>query len=161
MTLGASPIAATPIAAAAAASSSSGGIGALAPFSGFGTQGEPEFRGVRFWANETQSRFVARESDGDEMLGTTDKDPTERVWYEFDFIDLLKGASILSVALTVTPGLSVVTYETVSNGESVHLLRMLAAGGGPVGSDFILKATVSCSDGSIRARSLKIRSKEL
>ncbi len=159
MSLGSLPLAAAPLAAEGASVSSSG-TGAMAPFSGVGTQGTIEFRGERFWATETRARWRARESDGNEMLGTTDKDPAERVWYEVDFIDVLNGASITSLVMATGGNFTVLTQELVSNGEQVHLARVLVSGG-VYGPGERLKFYAQCSDGSLRARSLKIRLRDL
>jgi len=159
MTIATSPLASLPIAAEGAVASSSGS-GALAPFAGVGTQGTIEFRGERFWAAETQTRFRARESDSQEMLGTTDKTPLEKVWYECDFLDLLNGADITSLTLWTQGTMSVVSSETESNGAQVHLARALVTGVG-VGEVSKLTYIVQCSDGALRARSLKIRGREL
>lgn len=159
MTLASLPLSAAPL-AAEAESGSSGGVGALAPFSGTGSQGTIEFRGERFWATETPSRWRARESDCNEMLGTTDKDPAERVWYEVDFIDILNGASITELTPSVGGSVIVLSQELVSNGQQTHMARVFVSGGG-IGVPTKVKFYIQCSDGAFRARSLKIRVREL
>lgn len=159
MSLGSLPLAAAPL-AAEGASASSIGTGAMAPFSGVGTQGTIEFRGERFWATETRTRWRARESDCNEMLGTTDKDPAERVWYEVDFIDVLNGASITTLTPAIVGSVLVLSQELVSNGAQTHLARVLVSGGG-IGVPSGVKFYVQCSDGAFRVRTLKIRVREL
>lgn len=159
MTIASSPLAALPIAAEGASASSSG-AGALAPFTGFGVQGSSAFRGERFWATETRTRWRARESDSQEMLGTTDKDPIEKVWYECDFLDVLNGASITQLTMGSFGSVTVMSTETVSNGAQVHLARALVSGVG-LGELAKLRFQVLCSDGAYRKRSLRIRGREL
>lgn len=156
--LGAEALAAEPLASDTSAASSSAS-GTMAPFEGFGTQGDFDFRGVRYWASEGQTRFRARESDGSEVLGITDKDGFEKVWYEIDLIDILHGASILSMVTGITGGVTVLSQELVSNGESTHMARVLIGAGSPV--DSMVRFYFTCSDGSQRVRSLKIRSRLL
>lgn len=158
MTLAALPLASEAIAADSSPSSS--GTGTMAPFAGFGTQTEIEFRGELFWATETQMRFSARESDGEQMLGVTDKGPEEKVWYECDFIDILHGASILSLAMGSVGTATVLAQELVSNGEVTHLARVLVSGVS-LGETAQLRFNATCSDGSFRKRSLKIRGRDL
>ena len=158
MTIAASPLAALPI-AAEGGSGYSTGSGSLAPFTGFGVQGSSAIRGERFWATETRARWRARESDS-EMLGTTDKDPYERVWYECDFIDILNGASITRFEVGVDSPLVVLATETASNGSQVHLARVLIVNAG-LGQTSRVRFEVLCSDGSQRKRSLRIRGREL
>ena len=158
MTLATLPIAVVPLLASTALSSSGGGI--MAPLAGFGTQSEIEFRGELFWATETRARFRARESDGEEMLGVTDKAPEEKVWYECDFIDVLHGASITILQFGSLGSVNVLAQETVSNGETVHLARALVSGVGQ-GETAQLRFVVTCSDGTVRKRTLKIRGREL
>lgn len=159
MSLGSLPLAAAPL-AAEAASVSSTGTGSMAPFSGVGTQGTIEFRGERFWATETRTRWRARESDCNDMLGVTDKDPAERVWYEVDFIDILNGASITTLTPSVIGSVLVLSQELVSNGAQTHLARVLVSGGG-IGILSGVKFYAQCSDGAFRARTLRIRVREL
>jgi hypothetical protein len=159
MSIASLPLASGPIAAAAESVSSSGG-GALAPFTGFGVQGSFVFRGERFWATETQTRWRARESDSQQMLGTTDKAPLEKVRYEMDFLDILNGSSITSFSISVTGSLVPLSSETVSNGEQVHLVRTLVSGGS-VGVTDLLSFRVQCADGALRVRSIKVRGREL
>ncbi len=159
MTIGSLPLASAPLAAEDAVVSSTG-TGSMAPFSGVGTQGTIEFRGERFWATETRARWRARESDCNEMLGVTDKDPAEKVRYECDFIDILHGASITTLSFGTLGGLNVLSQELVSNGEQTHLARVLVEGG-TVGVPAVLRFNVLCSDGAFRKRTLKIRVREL
>ncbi len=159
MTLCALPLAVAPL-AAEGGSVSSTGAGAMAPFSGVGTQGTIEFRGERFWATETRTRWRARESDS-RMLGVTDKVPTfEKVWYECDFLDVLHGASITGASFPITGSITVLSHELVSNGSQVHLARALV-GGGALGETATLGFYVDCSDGARRYRTLKIRGRNL
>ena len=159
MSIGALPLSSAPIAAEGESVSSSG-TGSMAPFSGVGTQGTIEFRGERFWATETRTRWRARESDSQAMLGTTDKVPGEKVWYECDFLDVLHGASLTAVSLPVTGGITVLSHELVSNGAQVHLVRALVDGGS-LGETATLSFYVDCSDGARRYRTLKIRMRML
>lgn len=152
------PLCALPIAAEPFASAT--GLGVMAPFAGFGVQGVFEFRAEIFWATETQWRFIARDSDGEEMLGVTDKAPEEKVWYECEFIDVLRGASIVAYAFGSLGSVNVLGSELVFNGEVNHSVRVLVSG---VGEDETaeLRFNVTCSDGSARKRTLKIRGREL
>jgi hypothetical protein len=94
------------------------------------------------------------------MLGTTDKDPYERVWYECDFLDVLNGASITQLIMGVDSPLVLLASETQSNGEQVHLARALVVNGG-LGQTSRLRFQVQCWDGSSRKRTLRIRGREL
>jgi hypothetical protein len=138
----------------------SSGVGVMAPFAGFGTQSDVPFRGQTFWATETQWRFKARDSDSEAMLGTTDKHPEEKVWYECDFIDVLRGASINTYSYGAIGDLNVLSLQVVSNGEVNHLVRALV-NGVPLGETAQLRFVVYCSDGTERHRSLKIRGRWL
>ncbi len=133
----------------------------MAPFAGFGTQGVLEFRGVRYWASEDKTRFRARDTDGDELLGVTDKDSFEKVWYEIDLIDILHGASIQSMIPVASSGITVYSQELVSNGQSTHMVRALIGGSASFDIDSLVRFHFICSDGSQRVRSLKIRTKLL
>jgi hypothetical protein len=159
MTLGAYPIASEAI--AADPSFSGAGAGVMAPFAGSGYQDDVEFRGERFWANSPPTRFRARETDGEGMIGTTDKDPTEYVWYEIDWSDVLNGASILSAAYQLDTNLALLGQSIETNGEVNFLTRFFLSGGTSAGNSYLARVTVSCSDGSRRKRTLKIRSREL
>ena len=128
----------------------------MAPFMGFGLQGALPIRGELFWANETQARFRARESDGEEMLGVTDKDPIEKVWYEVDFIDILHGATISALLIGSFGSVTALSTEIVDG----HLARVLVSGVG-LNETALLRFDIDCSDGSHRKRSLKIRGREL
>jgi hypothetical protein len=159
MSLCSLPLAAAPVAAEQSTATAISG-GALAPFTGTGSQGTVTFRGERFWATETRTRWRARESDSQSMLGTTDKTPVERVRYECDFIDILNGADITSATFWVTGSLIPLSNELVSNGSQVHLVRVLVDGGS-IGDESKLSFYVQCSDGAVRFRTLKIRVREL
>lgn len=159
MTLAAAPLSALPLAAETVVGSSFG-AGALAPFSGFGVQGSSAFRGERFRVTETRARWRARESDSQEMLGTTDKSPLEKVWYEVDFLDVLHGASIIGLTVWVQGTMLPLSQQTESNGEQVNLVKVLIAGVA-VGEVSKMTLIVQCSDGAVRARSLKVRGREL
>lgn len=156
--LGAEALAADPLASDGSLSPSAAS-GTMAPFAGFATQSGFDFRGVRYWASESQTRFRARESDGSEVLGITDKDGFEKVWYEIDLIDILHGASIVSMVSGIVGGVTLLAQELVSNGETVHMARVLI-GAGSV-TDSMVRFYFTCSDGSQRVRSLKIRSRLL
>jgi hypothetical protein len=163
MTLGAYPIATEAIAADPTAVSSllPYGAGVLAPFAGSGYQGDFEFRGERFWANSPPTRFRARETDGEGMIGTTDKDPLEYVWYEVDWSDVLNGASIVTVSYSLDAGLTLLGQSLETNGEVNFLTRFFLSGGPTVGTAYLARVSVVCSDASRRKRTLKIRSREL
>jgi hypothetical protein len=158
MSIASLPLAAVPLAAEGASVSSSG-VGVLAPFTGFGLQGSSALRGERLWATETRARWRARESDS-EMLGTTDKDPAEKVWYECDFLDVLNGASITELVVGADSPLVVLSTQTVSNGAQVHLARALVVAG-DLGVTSRVRFQVQCSDGAYRKRSLRVRGREL
>lgn len=136
------------------------GLGILAPLRGFGTQSTIEFRGEIFWAFETQATFAARESDTDQMLGVTDKVPEEKVWYECEFIDIIHGANILTLLMTTVGSVVVLAQQLVSNGEIFHKARVLVTGVA-LGETAKLRFYITCSDGSYRRRTLKIRGREI
>lgn len=90
------------------------------------------------------------------MLGTTDKDPTEKVWYEFEFLDILHKATINSVSFGVFGSITVLSSEV----EDGHFVRALVSGVG-LNESAVLRVNIDCSDGSLRKRSLKIRGRDL
>lgn len=131
------------------------------PFAGFGSQGDLEFRGERFWANCPPTRFWAKETDGENMVGTTDKDPAEYVWYEIDWSDILNGASIVSASYSLDTNLALLGSSIETNGEVNFLTRFFLSGGTSPGTSYLARVSIVCSDGSRRKRTLKIRSREL
>ncbi len=158
MTLASASIAESPILGDGAGTASSSSVGVMAPLSGYGTQGAQAFRGESFRATETQWSFRAR--DGKEMLGVTDKWSWDKIWYECDFIDVLRGASILTFnPATGVGSIAMLSHELVSNGEAVHKVRVLLSAG-TVNTTESFYFRVSCSDGSYITRRLKIRIKE-
>ena len=94
------------------------------------------------------------------MLGTTDKYRIEKVWYEVDMVDILRGASILTCDVSSSePLLYIHTQELVSNGETTHKVRALVSNGRD-NSLAVLGFLCHCSDGSERYRFLRIRVKQ-
>lgn len=158
MSIGALPIATAAIASLSSGASSSG-VGVMGPFVGSGSQGALALRMQKFWASESPWRFIAKDSDGDDMIGTTDKDPIEKVWYELEFIDVLRGANILSANSSSTR-VSIFSQELVSNGDTTHAVRLLV-GNGETGQTGEVRVDLNCSDGSVRKRTLKVRGRKL
>lgn len=135
--------------------------GELTSFGGYGAQGTIQYRGERFWATAPPTRFRARESDHDDMLGVTDKDPEEKVWYEVDWTDVLNGASILSASYVLDTNLVLLAHSIDTNGEVNYLTKFFLGGATNLGTTYFARVSVVCSDGSRRKRTLKIRSREL
>lgn len=159
MSIGALPIATAAIASLSSGASSSG-VGVMGPFVGSGSQGALALRMQKFWANEGPWRFIAKDSDGDDMIGTTDKDPIEKVWYELEFIDILRGADIISATPTVDGLSTIFSQALVSNGDTTHAVRLLI-GNGIAGQTSAVSLYLTCSDGSFRRRTLKVRGRKL
>lgn len=159
MTLASASIAESSILEEGAGAALFSSVGVMAPLSAYGTQGSHEFRGESYRATETQWRFQAR--DGSEMLGTTDKFAWDKIWYECEFIDVLRGATIVAFNPAVSPGFtsSILSQQLVSNGETVHKVRVLL-GGGTANTEGSFYFRVTASDGSHITRRLKIRIKE-
>lgn len=126
----------------------------MGPFVGWGSQATTTYRRQKFWASETPALFRARETDGDNMIGTTDKDPVEKVWYELEFVDILRGATILSASPSA---MGVTIYAQEASDTAVRLL----VGNGETGQTGEARVDLVCSDGSVRKRTLKVRGRKL